>query len=742
MRAAAQEVRQAVEAAGAEVLTSIETVANALAVRIDDRLAADLASIPGVARVYPVREVRPELDHAAPLHKALEAWRALGGADRAGEGAKIAILDSGIDPGHPAFQDAGLAPPPGYPKAGQKSDEEFTSGKVIVARDYEQLIRSSTGQTVRDQYGHGTGVAMAAAGVLVDAPFATISGIAPKARLGIYKIFAGNTEQTLRSSDDAILKALDDAVADGMDIINMSFGAEPAARPSDDLLVAAVERAAAAGVLVVKAAGNSGASFSITSPGVAPSAITVGANWNDRVLAPGVVLDGLPPYAAEPGSGPKPKQPVAGPLLDVARLDQNGLACSALPEGSLDGRIALILRGDCIFEIKLGNAQKAGAAGAIVYTDAARPDAATMAVGAVTLPAVMLSNADGVDVKRRSAEDASLTATLRFDGAAFPAQPNRVASFSSRGPSTANTIKPDLVAAGVSVYTATQRSDKASELYDPDGFLAESGTSFSGPLVAGAAALIKAARPGLTVAQYRSLLVNSASALVTTSGSLAPVQQAGAGALDVEAALRNTIAVSPAALNFGAGVGIVAKTISLTVFNLGASPDTLSATVEPLGAGPLPAVSTSTLSVPAGGQAQLSVEFTGIDLPAGEYQGFLRLRGSLSGVETRVPYWYAVASSQPRFLRTVNAPETGSPGTMVNVLLQVTDPSGLPIAGLQPAVTATVGGGTVNGVRSLDQFYPGVYQASLRLGPAAGRNQFRVEVADLREDFTIDTSAP
>ena len=121
------------------------------------------------------------------------------------------------------------------------------------------------------------------------------------------------------------------------------------------------------------------------------------------------------------------------------------------------------------------------------------------------------------------------------------------------GPNPDGAIKPDLVAVGANVYTATQKLDPAGDLYDPSGYGVFDGTSFSTPLVSGAVALVKAARPGLTAAQYRSLVINNAGSISYAPGTPATVQQAGAGILDVSAALRSTAAMSPVSISFGIG---------------------------------------------------------------------------------------------------------------------------------------------------------------------------------------------
>src|SRR5439155_23108445 len=177
----------------------------------------------------------------------------------------------------------------------------------------------------------------------------------------------------------------------------------------DDLDARAVERASKAGVTVVVAAGNNGPGLNtISSPATAPSAIAVGATSNDRTFAASVDVPGLASIVSIPGDGPEPATPITALLSDVAAIDGGGLACAALPANGLTGRVALILRGTCSFETKVNNAQQAGAVAALVYAAQDSPEPFTMAIGAATLPAEMISYDDGVAIKQNLASQPSL----------------------------------------------------------------------------------------------------------------------------------------------------------------------------------------------------------------------------------------------------------------------------------------------------------------------------------------------
>ena len=193
---------------------------------------------------------------------------------------KVGIIDSGIDPAHPFFDPAGYVMPAGFPKGQQR----FTTAKVIVARVFAP--KSATAASARvaysdDDSSHGTHVAGIAAGNAdTNADGRRISGVAPRAYLGNYKVFVEtSTGLSPNANSPAIVAAIEAAVADGMNVINFS-GGEPEIEPSRDIVAIALDAAAAAGVVPVVAAGNDyndlGAG-SVSSPANSARAIAVGA---------------------------------------------------------------------------------------------------------------------------------------------------------------------------------------------------------------------------------------------------------------------------------------------------------------------------------------------------------------------------------------------------------------------------------------------------------------------------------
>jgi subtilisin family serine protease len=264
-------------------------VADGFAVVLPTSQVAALAHVPGVAAVWP--NVRYHSLGAADTG----GWQAIGadklwGADfsSAGNGMKIGIIDDGLNAAHPYFNPSGFQYPPGFPKG----QTQYTTTKVIVQRTFAPA--SPVWKNANLPFDplnsfHATHVAGIAAGDNnVSANGVPISGVAPNAYIGNYKALTIPTPGFgLDGNSAEIAAAIEAAVSDGMNVINLSLG-EPEVEPSRDLVVQAIDAAAAAGVVPVVAAGNDFDDFgygSVSSPGNAPDAITVAATTTQSELA-------------------------------------------------------------------------------------------------------------------------------------------------------------------------------------------------------------------------------------------------------------------------------------------------------------------------------------------------------------------------------------------------------------------------------------------------------------------------
>ena len=350
-----------------------------------------------------------------------------------------------------------------------------------------------------------------------------------------------------------------------------------------------------------------------------------------------------------------------------------------------------------------------------------------------------MSYNDGIAIKQGLG--GGTTVTLDFALHAKYMSPDSLAQFSSMGPNIDGAIKPDLVAAGTNIYTAAQKLDSAGALYDPSGYGVYDGTSFSAPIVAGAAALVKAARPGLTAAQYKSLLVNNTGRISAKPGSAASAQEAGAGALDVSAALRATAAMEPVSLSFGVGGAGTLISKNLIVTNVGTARETFLISPVPKAGSPAPTVSLNSVTLDPAAATMLQVTLSAAGLGAGAYEGFITITGSTSGAESRVPYWFGVPSDTPAYITIVDSATSLRPGTLVSdaVIFHVADAAGIIMRDVTPRVTVVSGGGSVVAVVSRSGASPGAFGLNVRLGRGGGTNVFRITAGSVSLDVPLVT---
>jgi uncharacterized protein (TIGR03437 family) len=769
IQARQQDIRLQLATRKIEVTTSTDTVLNAIFVVAPADRVSELAAIPGVRGVVPVRRYRRKLNAANQLLNAPAAWNLAGGIQNAGKGIKIAILDSGIDQTHPAFQDSSLPMPSGFPLC-DDGDCQFTNNKVIVARSYVSLLAAGTDPSnpaadsrpddysARDRDGHGTAVASCAAGNTATG-LVTINGVAPKAYLGNYKIY-GSPEVNDSTTDDVIVKALDDAVKDGMDIVSFSSGGPAFTGPLDtgaacgnpagvpcDLSASAFESAAKAGMVIVAAAGNEGEDGvnyptfnSISSPADAPSVLAAGGVTNAHIFVETVSVPGnssLQNLTVDAGDAYVPTGAITAPLRDVVSVGNDGFACSALPAGSLTGTIALIQRGGgCAFSDKVGNAMDAGAIGVILYMADSSPLISPGGLASDPIPVVMISNADAASLKSYIASNPGHLVTIDPAGIEQTApNPNQLVGFSSMGPSTGDSlIKPDLLAvagnqnATGSIYMAAEDYDPNGALYSANRFGVADGTSFATPMIAGAAALVKQAHPSFTAAQVRSALVNTAAQDITTddSNNKVDVQSTGAGKLDAGAAVTTTVTANPTAVSFGvlkSGALPVTKQVTITNGGSTAVNLTLSVTPGPLSSTARPTIDKQMLALAPNASGTVSMTVSGTLPAAGEYSGMLTVQGGVAPL--RIPYEYFVGSGVAANLIPLtgdNFDGTVGQGIPDGILsFKLVDQYGVPVSGAP--VTWTARGGSIVASDSTTDAN-GIATAQPQLGSQPGSYSF------------------
>lgn len=564
-------------APNARITSEVDIALHAVVVTLNGTTLSALRSAPMVVAVELDREFRP-VAHDDPdlsLIRANEGWTAAGGMAAAGAGVKVAVIDSGIDITHPCFSDAG------YPAQARIGDTALTNNKVIAARVFHNQTKKNKFDARAVGF-HGTHVAGTVAcnahtpavinGVVI--PYDP-SGVAPRALLGNYNVFPGETGSA-RSED--ILNALEAAYVDGFDVANMSLGGARNDGGGAFLLDNAIDNLDRANMVVAVAAGNEGPGyFTVHYPGAAPRALTAGASTVGHNVINQVVVDGKT-YAAVIGDFGELSTDLTAPLKVVADPSSEfphdlDVACDGgSPLPSLSGTIALLGRGTCDFTVKMRNAQNAGAVGVIMVNREDGPPF-VMAHNELetkpTIPGVMVSLADGAVIDDHDGEPA----TLNHLGAyvTTPADRNLMAGFSSWGPTHGDLlIKPDVVAPGADVISAFP----AHTCSAPPCWSFLGGTSMATPHLAGAAAVVRGLRPGWTAAQVRSAVVNTAQQGVLRHPDTGVVTNdpliVGSGLADLAAATRAVAALDPVSAALGklaSGSG-GQRTTSMTVTNL------------------------------------------------------------------------------------------------------------------------------------------------------------------------------
>lgn len=613
---------------------------NGLSIQIAPRELAKLSRIPGVKAIYPVETI--SLPPTAPSDPALFTALAMTGADvvqselgYTGAGVKVAVMDTGIDYDHPALGGCfgpGCRVAYGYDFVGDAYNADPTSAF------YNPI--PSPDPYPDDCNGHGTHVAgiVGANGM--------VKGVAPNVTFGAYRVFGCEGSTTA----DIMIAAMERALADGMQVLNMSIGSAyqwpqyPTAMASTRLVNK--------GMVVVASIGNNGANglYSAGAPGVGDKVIGV-ASYDNTMVTLGVFTISPDNYKIgyAPATG-APLPPTSGtyPMARTGTPTTPNDACSPLPAGSLAGKVALIRRGTCTFYTKAYNAQQAGAIGVVLYNNTAGRFSPTVAgTPAITIPVVAISDTEGVLINNRLAAG-SVYMTWTDEVGSFPNPTGGlISSFSSYGLSPDLALKPDLGAPGGSIYS-TYPLEKG-------GYATLSGTSMSSPHVAGAVALLLEAKPHTPSQAVRGILQNSAEPKPWWGnpglGFLDNVHRQGAGMLAIDDAILATTKITPAKIAAGeseAGPYVQALTLenkgtadvtySLSYVNaLSTGPNTFSPSFYTSNASV--AFGTPTVTVPAGGYATVTVTINPATGPAGGlYGGYIVFTPQGGGQVYRVPF--------------------------------------------------------------------------------------------------------
>lgn len=585
---------------------------NGMAVRLTQDEAQELSKLADVA--YVERERIEQLDtDRGPIHiGAPKVWEGEGqAAVNMGEGVIIGVVDTGINSDHPSFADIGGD---GYDHtnpwgAGVYVGDcagDFASmcnDKLIGVRSYASVVDNYDDADVfgdtppakngEDYNGHGSHTAGTSGGnILMDVPlldqevgkeegdginttgfeFGQISGVAPHANIVAYQICSpGNSSQSASDTYSgcpgaAIIAALEDAVADGVDVINYSIsgGGDPWASSSEQAFLSAQE----AGIFSSVSAGNSGPD-AFTTPKSAPWYTVVGASTHGREVVfekqIGEFTGGETELAAIEGNsasgGITASIVWAGDYTNANDPDGDPAQClQPFPAGTFDGEIVVCDRGAIARVQKAINAEAGGAGGFVLANIDGGSN--TVANDVYVVPGIHINNENGNALRAWLAAGDNHMATITASDGELKVTPENadvMADFSSRGPNNfvADIMTPSVTAPGVSIYAAYSDQHFGHDVLgpDPSDFAFLQGTSMSAPHVAGAGAVLKSAHPTWTPDNIRSALMMTA---VTTDvkkedgTTAADFFDMGAGSIRVDLAHQTGLVMNETAANYTA----------------------------------------------------------------------------------------------------------------------------------------------------------------------------------------------
>lgn len=606
---------------GVHLRKTYREVFNGFSLSIPANQVARLLSLPGVKAIFPnhkvfavpLKSITPNMDESAPFIGASRYWAA--GID--GSGIKVGVIDTGVDYRHPSLRDA------------------YKGGYDFVDDDSDPMETPPDPNNPEAMTEHGTHVS----GIILgrgdpqhpDGPTGWVRGIAPGADLYAYRVLGpGGT-----GTEEDVIAGVEQAVLDGMDVINLSLGSDANDQYAADSI--ALNNAMLSGVVVVTSNGNNGPDdYTTGSPAASQMAISVGAS-TPPLSVPSIHTEGVNPIFASLMTYSPELGELVGRELEV---ETAGLGAPEDFAGKdFHGKVALIQRGARTFKEKSENAKAAGAVAAIIYNNAPGNFGGTLGEPGEYIPTMSISQEEGQALVRKYEEEGGLSISFGIE-----MQQDLMADFSSRGPALPGlSLKPDLVAPGVGIRSSipSWNGDYSEAYADMQG------TSMAAPHVAGSAALLLDRNPSLHPFEVKGILSNTAAEIADLAGNRYPLLAQGAGRVDLthtmEAkavalteemsdAVRDGVNASyeTASISFGqmnAG-SVVDKTV--TVKDISGTSSTYTVSDQWFGPqGGVVTASQTNITVPAGGSVSFTVHLAVPEGTAdGRYEGELLLQGN------------------------------------------------------------------------------------------------------------------
>jgi len=636
-------------------------VLNGFAGSLTPAHAMAVMRLPGVRLVAPEETLAPEMDSTAILLHTTQAWEAAGGTAEAGLNARIAVLDTGGDPGHPWFNDQGMpAAPTGFPaatmhdRAGQvlayPNASSFTNKKLIGARVFvatasATLLNNLTPLALNNG-DHGLHVAGIATGRFGTYSYPLGGGQVAQLEMGGVAPMAHLFHYLVNDNSPGMVAAYEQMLRDEIDAVNISQGHvgwlldDPAHHP----FTLAQSAAAAAGLLTVASAGNAGGNGRASLSGawkysediLAVGNTTTTGSTDQRITVEG---DGVPDSVRELFGGPRGSIPYTRPLTAELILADDG-GCTVDPK--YQGKIAVAERLDaqaqpisaCLYEERAVRMRDSGAA-AILYVYYDRYLGAASGT-ALALPAAGLGTKGGVDLVEWLRAGGKGTATIsdKFTRG-YNDFPDLVAAGSSLGPGLGWEIKPDISAPGTNILSS-RISPPQVQGGQPNRYVGPlSGTSMSSPHVAGAATLLRSMHPEWSARQVRGALINASAGTLKSGSPISPTMagpsEGGPGRLDLAHAYDPGAFLHPPKVSFGDLRPAVSKTMHVRVES--ASRKTVMWTVEREHAAgdALVTVTPDAFSLDPGQAVTLTVQINTTGVKEAEHWGDIHLVGTPRG---------------------------------------------------------------------------------------------------------------